>query len=39
VPEVVLHRSQIRALIGQIVAAGMAQHVRPNPAELGLLAG
>ena len=38
VPEVVLHRSQIRALIGQIVAAEMAQHVRPNAAELCSLA-
>jgi hypothetical protein len=34
VAEVILHRSQISALIGQVVAAGMAQHVRPDAPEL-----
>src|SRR5262245_19882767 len=39
VPQVILHGAQIRALVGQVIAAGVAQHVRPDPAELGLLAG
>ena len=39
VAEVVLHGPEVRAPVGQVVAAGMAQHVRPDPAELRLLAG
>ena len=34
VTEVVLHRPQISALIGQVLAAGVAQHVRPDAPEL-----
>ena len=34
VAEIVLHSAQIRALVGQVVAAGMAQHVRPDAPEL-----
>ena len=30
---------QIRALVGEIVAAGVPEHVEPDPPELGLLAG
>ena len=33
VPEVVLDGAQVGALIGQVVAAGMAEHVRPDPAD------
>jgi len=33
-PEVVLHGSQIGALVGEIIAAGMPQHVRPDAARL-----
>lgn len=36
VPEVVLHRPQIRALVGEVVAAAIAQHVGPDAAELRL---
>ena len=39
VTEVVLHRAQICALVGQVVAAGVAQNVRPDAPELRLLAG
>ena len=38
VTEVVLHRAQIRTLIGRVVAARMAQHVRPDMPELCSLA-
>jgi hypothetical protein len=38
VAEIVLHSAQIRALVGQVVAAGMAQHVRPDAPELCSLA-
>ena len=38
VTEVILHRAQVGALIGKVVAARMAQHVRPDAAELRLLA-
>ncbi len=38
VPEVVLHGAQIGALVGQVVAARMAQHVRPDATELCSLA-
>ena len=38
VPEVILHGAQIRALVGQVVAATVAQHVRPDPAKLRRLA-
>jgi cell division ATPase FtsA len=34
VTEVILHRPQIGALIGQIVAAEVAEHVRPDAPEL-----
>ena len=37
VPEVVLHGAQIGAPIGQVVAATVAQHVRPDPAKVGCL--
>jgi len=33
VAEVILHRPQISALIGQVVAAGVAEHVRPDAPE------
>jgi malonyl CoA-acyl carrier protein transacylase len=36
VAEIVLHRPQIGALVGQVVAIGMAQYVRSDPAELRL---
>ena len=39
VPEVVLHGFEVGALVGQIVAAGLQQHVRPGPTELRLVAG
>jgi len=38
VSEVVLHGSQIRALVGEVVAAGLAEHVGPDPSKLPLLA-
>jgi hypothetical protein len=38
VAKVILHRAQIRTLVGQVVAAGMAQHVRPDVPELYSLA-
>jgi hypothetical protein len=38
VPEVVLHGSQIRALIGDVVAIGVSEHVGPGTAEFRLLA-
>ena len=38
VAEVVLHGAQIGALVGQVVAAGVAQHVRPDAPELCSLA-
>ena len=38
VAEVVLHRSQIRALVGEVVAAGMPEHMGPDPAQVGLFA-
>jgi hypothetical protein len=38
VPEVVLHGPEIGALICKVITAGMAEHVRPDPAELSLLA-
>jgi hypothetical protein len=34
VTQVVLHGAQVGALIGQVVAARMAQHVRPDATEL-----
>ena len=34
VTQVVLHCAQVGALIGQVVAAGMAEHVRPDAPEL-----
>ena len=34
VAKVILHRTQIGALIGQVVAAGVAEHVRPDATEL-----
>jgi hypothetical protein len=37
VAEVFLHRPQISALIGQVVAAGVAEHVRPDPGDGSLL--
>src|SRR5262245_41999096 len=39
VPEVVLHRAQIRALVGKIIAAAVSEHVGPDSTELGGLAG
>jgi len=39
VADVILHRAQIGPLIRKVIAAAVTQHVRPNPAELGLLAG
>ena len=39
VTEVVLHALQIDALVGKVIAAGMAEHVGPDSAELRLLAG
>jgi hypothetical protein len=39
VAEVVLHRPQISALVGEIIAAAVTQHVGPNPAQFCLLAG
>jgi hypothetical protein len=36
--EVVLHGSQIRTLVGKVIAAGVPQHVWPNSAELRCLA-
>ena len=38
VTEVVLHAAQISALVGKVIAAGMAEHVGPDPAGLRLLA-
>jgi len=38
VPEVVLDRAQNVPLVGQRIAAGVAQHVRMDPAEPGTLA-
>ena len=38
VAQIVLHGPQVRALVGQIVAAGVAEHVRPDPPELRGLA-
>jgi len=38
VAEVVLHSPQIGALVGQVVAAGVAEHVRPDAPELRSLA-
>lgn len=35
VSEVVLDQAQVMALVGQIVAAAMAQHVRPDIAKSG----
>jgi hypothetical protein len=37
-PEVVLHGAKIRATIGEVMAAGVPEHVGPDPAELRLLA-
>ena len=37
--EVVLLGPKIGALVGQIVSATVAQHVRPHSAQLGVLAG
>ena len=39
VAEVVLHRSQIRAPVGEVVATGVSEHVGPDPSKLPLLAG
>ena len=36
--EVVLRRAQVDPGVGQVVATGVPQHVRPHPPELGLLA-
>jgi len=36
--EIILHSPEIGALVRKIIAAGMAQHVRPDTAELRLLA-
>src|SRR5262245_42541736 len=38
VSKVVLHRSQIGALVGKVVAAVVPKHVGPDSTELGLLA-
>jgi hypothetical protein len=38
VPKVVLHGAQIRALVGKVVAAGVAEHVRPDATALRLRA-
>ena len=37
--EVVLDEPEVVPLVGEVVAAGMAQHVRPDAAETGALAG
>ena len=37
--QVVLHGAQIGALVGQVVATGMAEHMWRDPVELRLLAG
>jgi hypothetical protein len=39
VPEVILHGAQIGAPVGQVVAAAVPQHVRPDPAKPRGLAG
>jgi hypothetical protein len=39
VPEIILHGAQIGSLVGQVVAATVAQHVRPDPSEFRRLAG
>jgi hypothetical protein len=39
VAEVIQQGPEIGALISQVVAAGVAQHVGPNPVKLCLLAG
>jgi hypothetical protein len=39
VAEVIQHGPEIGALISQVVAAGVAQHVGPSPAKLCLLDG
>jgi len=31
-PKVILHRPQIRAPIGEVIAAGVPEHVGPDPA-------
>ena len=36
VPKVVLHGAQIGAFVGEVVATGVAEHVRPDAAELRL---
>ena len=38
VAEIVLYRSQVGTVIGEVVPAGMPKHVGPNPTELRLLA-
>jgi hypothetical protein len=38
VPEIVLHRSQVGALV-EVVAAGMPEHMGPDSSKIGLLAG
>ena len=32
VAEVVLHRTQIRAPVGEVVATGVSEHVGPDPS-------
>jgi hypothetical protein len=39
VAQVVLHRPQIGALIGKVIAAGMPEHMGPDASKLGLLTG
>jgi hypothetical protein len=38
VAQIVLHRAQIGALTGKVIATGVAEHVRPDATELRLLA-
>ena len=38
VAQIVLRGPQVGALVGKVIAAGMAQHVRVNVPEPGLLA-
>ena len=37
--EVILHRSAIGALVGEVVATGKPEDMRPDTAEFRLLAG
>jgi hypothetical protein len=38
VAEVILHRTQIGTLVGEVITAGVAQHMRPDAPELCSLA-